>query len=353
MSRSIPVLAYHSISASEKMKPFLFENHLNVLTRSKLPSLLPKDLASAEKGFLLTFDDGFTDFWTHVFPLLEQYGMHAVVFVIPSRAGEGHCRLQGVKAFPGSANQAHQEAGENIGAHDAFLRWTELEAMEASGLVDVQSHTMHHQSVWKGDQVIGFNLGSANNTHWSLAQATNGDRRPGIPLYARGSALACRRYEDDKGLRDTLADWVEKKGGDAYINDTGVGSVEAELWKLTRDFMDTHGKKGRWETRDERIERTKREIVDARRVLQERLGGPRDELCLPWGTYDEVTLVCARQSGIKRVYTLDRAANPAGNIDFRVNRFEPRPRGKWWLMTRLWIYRSALRCRIYKALSRR
>lgn len=353
MSGSIPVLTYHSISASEKMKPSLFEAHLKVLSRSTLPSLLPKDLRSAKRGFLLTFDDGFADFWTHVFPLLEQYGVHAVVFVIPSRTGDGGCRPQGAKAFPGNANQAHQEAGEKEGGHDAFLRWTELQTMEASGLVDVQSHTMRHQSVWNGDRVTGFNLGPANRTHWSLAQATNGDKRLGIPLYSRGSALAFRRYEDDKGLRDTLAGWVDKKGGDAYIEDVGVEKVEADLWERTRNYRDAHGHPGRWETLDERIERTDAEIADARRVLEDRLGGSRDELCLPWGMYDDVTLGCAKRTGIKRVYTLDRSANPVGNIGFCVNRFEPRPRGTSWLKTRLWIYRSTLRCRVYQALSRR
>lgn len=353
MSSSVPVLAYHSISASEKMKPSLFETHLAVLKRSGLPSLLPTELRAAKSGFLLTFDDGFTDFWTHVFPLLEQYRTRAVVFVIPSRTGEGECRPQGVKAFAGNANLAHQEAGENAGPHDAFLRWAELQAMETSGLVDVQSHTMHHKSVWKGDRVLGFNLGSAGHTHWSLAQITGGDNRLGIPLYSRGSGLAFRRYEDDKGLRDTLAGWVEKRGGAAYIQEAGMEKVAAKLRQLTRDYTDSHGNAGRWETRDERIARTDAEIVDARRVLQDRLGGSRDELCLPWGTYDDITLDCAKRAGINRVYTLDRGVNPVGDIGLCVNRFEPRPRGSWWLKNRLWIYRSVMRCRIYQALSRR
>ena len=353
MTSSVPVLAYHSISASEKMVPALFETHLQVLSRSGLPSLLPRDLGSSKRGFLLTFDDGFADVWTHVFPLLEQYGIRAVVFVIPSRTGEGGCRPQGVEAFAGNANQAHQEAGESMGPHDAFLRWEELQAMEASGLVDVQSHTMHHKSIWTGDRVIGFNFGPAGNTHWSLAQITGGDRRLGIPLYPRGSGLAFRQYEDDKGLRDSLAGWLEKKGGDAYLHEAGMEKVAAQLRQLTRNYTESSGQLGRWESNEERIVRTDAEIREARRLLQDRLGGSRDELCLPWGTYDDVTLECAERSGINRVYTLDRGANPAGNIGFCVNRFEPRPRGRWWLKNRLWIYRSHLRCRIYQALSRR
>jgi hypothetical protein len=165
--------------------------------------------------------------------------------------------------------------------------------------------------------------------------------------------LAFRQYEDDKGLRDRLAGWLEKKGGDAYLHEAGMEKVAAELWQLVRDYTESSGELGRWESRDERIVRTDAEIGEARRILQDRLGSSRDELCLPWGTYDNVTLECAVRSGINRVYTLDRGANPAGNIGFCVNRFEPRPRGRWWLKNRLWIYRSHLRCRIYQALSRR
>ena len=99
--------------------------------------------------------------------------------------------------------------------------------------------------------------------------------------------------------------------------------------------------------------RTIEDLTWARGALQHHLGGVRDELCLPWGEYDAVTLECARAAGIRRVYTLDRRPNPAGKIGFLVNRFEPRARGSWWLRSRLWIYRSTWRTALYGRLSRR
>jgi hypothetical protein len=198
---------------------------------------------------------------------------------------------------------------------------------------------------WVGDEIVGFQLGKA---HWSLAAATDGDERLGIPLYRRGSALAHRLYSDDPGLRDALAGWLAARGGGAYVAERGEKAVAAEL---RREAAHHRSREGRWETDAERAGRTLEEIARARQALEERLGGERDELCLPWGQYDPVTLACAREAGIRRVYTLDRGPNPAGRIGFLVNRFEPRARGPWWLRLRLWLYRSTGRARLYGRLS--
>jgi hypothetical protein len=93
--------------------------------------------------------------------------------------------------------------------------------------------------------------------------------------------------------------------------------------------------------------------VEARERLESRLGGCRDELCLPWGEYDESTLEVARRAGIRRVYSLERRPNPAGRVGFVVGRFEPRPRGRCWLRSRLWLHRDTLRARLYRLLSGR
>lgn len=338
MGASVPILTYHSIAPGERLGPDLFGCHLEALSRSGLASVSPGDLDRAGQGFLLTFDDGFADLWTHALPLLRHRGVRATVFAIPSRAGEGEPRPVGVAAWTRGAAEAHREASLCPGPHPAFLRWSELEALEATGLVTVQSHSWSHRMGWVGDEIVGFHRG---RSHWSLAQCTGGDDRPGIPLYRRGSALAHRLYRDDPGLRDHLARRAQ------------TGASDAELRAEARRYRDEQGDRGTWEAADERRRRTADEIVRAREALEARLGGTRDELCLPWGEYDEVTLECARAAGIRRVYTLDRGPNPAGRIGFLVNRFEPRPKGALWLRGRLWVYRSARRAHLYAALSHR
>ncbi len=347
---SIPVLTYHSIAPGERITPGLFAGHLGALARSGLPGLLPAELDRARRGCLVTFDDGFADTWTHAFPLLREHGMRAVVFAIPSRAGEGGPRPPGERAFPGRASGAHAGAARSPGPHPGFLRWSELEAMERSGLVEVQSHSWGHAMGWVSDQITGFHLGRA---HWSLPQCTGGDERLGIPLYRRGSALAHRVYRDDPGLRDHMAGWLAQRGGEAYVAERGAGAVARELREELERYRSRHGDRGAWESEGERERRTVEDLVRAREALESCLGGRRDHLALPWGQYDAVTLECAKRAGIRRVYTLDRRPNPVGRIGVLVHRFEPRPRGPWWLRTRLWIYRSTWRTALYGIVSGR
>lgn len=352
MSTSIPVLTYHSVGSDESPGWFRFSAHTRLLGRSRLPSLSPGELDRAARGFLLTFDDGFADVWTHGASLLQRHNLKAVVFAIPSRTGEGEARAQGVAAWDGSQSQAHREAALGPGPHPAFLRWSELAALETTGLVTVQSHSFSHAMGWVGDEIVGFHLGAHGKRHWSLVQCTGGDERLGIPRYRRGSALAHRLYRDDPSLRDHLASWLAARGGDAYVAERGVAAVSAELSAQARAFREARPESGRWEGEEQRIQRTLEDIVRARQELEKRLGGTRDELCLPWGEYDEVTLDCARRAGIRRVYTLDRGPNPAGRIGFLVNRFEPRARGPLWLHLRLWLYRSTWRASLYARVSR-
>ncbi|MBI5015092.1 MAG: polysaccharide deacetylase family protein [Deltaproteobacteria bacterium] len=349
-SVSLPVLAYHDVSLGGDRRRQRLETHLAALARSGLPSLAPQDLETAARGYLLTFDDGFVDLWTHGLARLERHGVKATVFAIPARADGGDLRPTGAPAFNGTPSQAHGEAARRGGPHPGFLRWSELSALERSGLVTVQSHSWSHAMGWVGDKILGFHLGCA---HWSLAQATGGDERPGIPLYRRGSALGHALFFDPPELRDELTEWLERAGGEAYLRAEGARRVGKRLRALAEAHRGRHPNGGRWETREEREARTLEEIVRARDELERRLGGTRDELCLPWGEYDEVTLECARRAGIRRVYTLDRGPNPTGRVGFRVNRFEPRMRGPLWLRTRLWIYRSTWRAGLYGRLTRR
>lgn len=352
MSANLPVLAYHSIAPGERIGPELLETHFAVLARSGLPSLLPAGLATAPRGFLLTFDDGFADLWTHALALLETHDLRAVVFAIPRRAGEGAQRPRGVVAHPGTAADADREAATGGGPHPGFLRWSELEALEASGRVVVQSHSYSHRMGWVDDQLLGFNLGRFGRRFWYAVEASGGDARLGVPVFQRGSALAHRLFREDPELREELTAWVDSRGGDAWIAQAGLRTVEEGLREIVQAYRARRGRLGLWETDEERRARTIEEIARARQELERRLGGRRDELCLPWGESDALTLACARQAGIRRVYTLIRGANPAGRVGFLVNRFEPRPQGALWLRNRLWIHRSARRARWYGLLSR-
>ena len=101
MGVSIHVLAYHALGPRAGVGRGSFSAHLRGFATSGLPSLAPAQLGSAPRGFLLTFDDGFADLWTHGLPLLREHGWRAVVFAIASRAGRGPTPARGGAGFSG------------------------------------------------------------------------------------------------------------------------------------------------------------------------------------------------------------------------------------------------------------
>jgi peptidoglycan/xylan/chitin deacetylase (PgdA/CDA1 family) len=99
----IPILLYHSVSdeASPVFAPwavaprefeaqlrYLRQNDFSPLTVSQLVSLLKQKLPLPEKPVVITFDDGFLDFYTSAWPLLRHYECTATLYVVTSYMGQ-------------------------------------------------------------------------------------------------------------------------------------------------------------------------------------------------------------------------------------------------------------------------
>jgi biofilm PGA synthesis lipoprotein PgaB len=78
-----------------------------------------------EKPVLLTFDDGLRSFYTRVFPLLKLFDYPAVVSVVSS-----WIEMDGEVDYGGKIRNRHD-----------FLTWNQLRELQASGLVEIASHT--------------------------------------------------------------------------------------------------------------------------------------------------------------------------------------------------------------------
>ncbi len=85
---------------------------------------------AAENGpaFVLTFDDGYADFYTRVFPLLQEYALPALLFVTTGFVEEQ-------VAYPLLAAP---------GAQTPAVTWEMLGEMATSGLVTLGAHTHTH-----------------------------------------------------------------------------------------------------------------------------------------------------------------------------------------------------------------
>jgi biofilm PGA synthesis lipoprotein PgaB len=88
--------------------------------------------ALPENAVLLTFDDGLRSFYTRVYPLLRLFDYPAVVSVVTS-----WIEMDGSVPYAGKVRDG-----------DDFLTWDQIREMQASGLVEIGSHTHdHHKGV--------------------------------------------------------------------------------------------------------------------------------------------------------------------------------------------------------------
>src|SRR3989344_9317567 len=135
-SIDVPILVYHyveivldekdTIRKSLNTPPYLFIEQLETLknagytfiTASELIDILDGKIALPQKPVLITFDDGYRDFYTDVFPILKRYNVKATAYI--------------VSGFLDKPN---------------YMFIDQLKEIARSGLVEIGAHTVHHYSL--------------------------------------------------------------------------------------------------------------------------------------------------------------------------------------------------------------
>src|SRR5262245_33560816 len=124
--QTVPILCYHRVgSGSSKMdiSPAKLETQLEWLRSNGRPVVRLSDLAAFLAGkralpkgaVVITFDDGYDSVYRYALPLLRKYDASATLFVYT----------------------------DFIGSRDG-LSWAQLDEMQRSGLIDIQSHSKSH-----------------------------------------------------------------------------------------------------------------------------------------------------------------------------------------------------------------
>lgn len=137
-NRGIPILMYHSIS--EKIEkgvspyflttttPQVFRTHIQTLSENGYKGICLQEQEidnywnSKQKFVIITFDDGFEDFYTEAFPILKEYNFSATVF-LPT-------------AYVGSR-------GSDVFGGIPHLNWVQIRQLSKEG-IEFGSHTINH-----------------------------------------------------------------------------------------------------------------------------------------------------------------------------------------------------------------
>ena len=150
-SRCVPILMYHSISENlfGKSHPYyqintspeafaqqmrwLRNNGYRTLNLGEASSALESG-ADTSKTVVITFDDGYRDFYTDGFAVMQQCGLSATIFLATDRMG---ARVDGVP----------------------YLAWSEVRELHAAG-IQFGSHTVTHPDLRsQGPEQIDYELG--------------------------------------------------------------------------------------------------------------------------------------------------------------------------------------------------
>lgn len=143
--QNIPILMYHSISSYATAKfrlcivlPETFEEHLMYLEQCHYTSITVTQFVQAmarggdglpPRPVILTFDDGYADFYTSAFPALQRHGFTATLYI--------------ATAFVGGTSRWLQHMGEGM---RPMLTWEQLAEISVGG-IECAAHTHTHPAL--------------------------------------------------------------------------------------------------------------------------------------------------------------------------------------------------------------
>lgn len=314
MSRpgAVPVIMYHRVgpeidnwqwSNDLTVSASTFEDHLlwlkkrryHTSTLEELRAHMAGDVTLPEQSVVLTFDDGYVDTWTYAVPLLQHYGFRGSVAVVPEFVDP-----RDLVRPPMAAGGAEPENSSS--EIRAFMSWPELRKAVDSGILEAVSHSLTHTWFPKGPRIVDFH--HPGDAYYWLDWNHTPDRKPyylerpdnsrvawGTPVYENARALQMTRYFPDPDEADAMTDFVASRGGKDFFETPGWRDVLHEEARRRRELTPPAG---RYETADERGARYRRELLESKRVMEERLGREVRHFIWPGQVFNEEAMEIAR-----------------------------------------------------------
>jgi peptidoglycan/xylan/chitin deacetylase (PgdA/CDA1 family) len=144
MSAYVLPLMFHRVSdPHSQCCPEKFSDYLRYLVRSFPIIGIDDPLPTKGIAITLTFDDAYYDFYHHVFPLLKQYRIPALLavpvkYIADSTTLPPETRL--AVPYP-------HGMGDHYEQHAPFCTWEELQEMADSSYVRLASHSYSHANL--------------------------------------------------------------------------------------------------------------------------------------------------------------------------------------------------------------
>ncbi len=205
----VPILMYHYVEVvtderdtlrkSMAVNPVIFENQLKALRAKGYHFILPGALVTAgrneetlpEKPIMLTFDDGYRDFYTVAYPILKRQQVPAINYII------------------------YNFIGKNVN----YMTEAEVQEIVSGGLVIIGSHTMDHAYLTR------VNL---NQVRWELLESRS--------LLAKKFGVMVEDFAYPGGYNNEMTQSMAAEAGyrTAVATQPGVATEKSNPFHLPR-----------------------------------------------------------------------------------------------------------------------
>ena len=207
----VPIMMYHSVSDNlfGKSHPYyqintspgVFSRQMRWFRQNGYRTLNLMEMWNAlqegrdvSKTFVITFDDGYRDFYTTAFDVIRQCGFTATIFLATDRIRNDSARVDGID----------------------YLTWREISKLHAAG-IQFGSHTVTHPDLRSlGPDQIEYELGCSKETI---------EQKLGVPVETFAYPYAFP--EEDKNFVRFLVDRLENLGFELSVA-TIIGRASAK-----------------------------------------------------------------------------------------------------------------------------
>ncbi|MBI2589484.1 polysaccharide deacetylase family protein [Candidatus Berkelbacteria bacterium] len=192
----VPILTYHyirEINAKQdpagyrlSVSPVEFARQLDALQQAGFKTVTPREFLAGkidDQSIILSFDDGYRDFYEQVFPALTRRGLKAVIFVISGLLDDQEGRYMRSEQVTEIAR-----AGIEIGSHS--VTHTNLETIEGA---DLQAELLESRFTLEklvGDRVVSVAYPSGRYDDDTLRMAEFVGYRLGVTTESGVARLA-------------------------------------------------------------------------------------------------------------------------------------------------------------------
>jgi peptidoglycan/xylan/chitin deacetylase (PgdA/CDA1 family) len=147
---ALPILMYHGISDEsergsayykvntapavfERQMRFLKERGYSTICLSEAVRLLNRRESAGARRVVISFDDGYRNFYTHAFPILQKFGFTATMFLPTGYIGVSRASFKGIDCMTWEEVRQLRKAGIEFGSHTVThpklveLNWVDVE----------------------------------------------------------------------------------------------------------------------------------------------------------------------------------------------------------------------------------